>query len=103
LRRVWWHACKLEKLDPSRPLRLPLLFALDARFCIAGGYRYTADCAALREAGITDIYCGGDFGSTSFDGGTAGFESAGTASGDAGGGDAGSGCSGGGGCGGGGD
>lgn len=101
LRRVWWHSCKLEKLDPAKPAHLPLLFALDGLFNIPGGYRYTADCAALRAAGFADTYCGGDFGDSSFDGGTAGFgDSSGSGdtsgSGDSSSGDGGGGCGGGG-------
>src|SRR5215468_3930080 len=28
LRRVWWQCCREENIDPARPSRLPLLFAL---------------------------------------------------------------------------
>ncbi len=42
LRRVWWHCCKDENIDPRNPTRLPLLFALDSKLNIAGGYRYVA-------------------------------------------------------------
>jgi len=111
LRRTWWHACKEENINPRKPARLPLLFALDSKLLIAGGFVYAADCAALRADGRGDVYCGGDFGDSSFDGSTDGFgdshgghgggDSGGSdASGDSGGGDGGSGC-GGGGCGGG--
>ena len=73
LRRVWWQACKEENINPRQPARLPLLFALDAKLGIAGGFVYMADCAALRAGGRGDIYCGGDFSVSSFDGSTAGF------------------------------
>jgi len=119
LRRVWWQACKEENINPRRPARLPLLFALDAKLGIAGGFIYLANCAELRAGGRGDIYCGGDFADSSLDGSTAGFGDSGDAashgghgdggshgghgdSGGDGGGDGGSGC-GGGGCGGGGD
>ncbi len=39
LRRTWWHVCDLYDLDPNHPLRLPLLFAIDAKLKIADGYR----------------------------------------------------------------
>jgi hypothetical protein len=47
LRRAWDGACREEGLDPRKPARLPLLFALDATLGIAGGYVYALDCAAL--------------------------------------------------------
>jgi hypothetical protein len=95
LRRVWWHACREENIDPRKPTRLPLLFALDAKLGIADGFRYTADCSALRRNGDGSAHCGGDFSSDSFDGGTDGFGDGGSGDGSGDGGDGG-----GGGCGG---
>jgi len=119
LRRCFWWACRDENINPRRPTRLPLLFAIDGKLKIAGGFSYLADCSALRAAGAATgavLYCGGDFADASFDGGTEGFgdggshgggghgDAGGHGSGDGGGGDGGSGCGscGGGGCGGGG-
>jgi len=104
LRRVWWHLCKREGLDPRTPARLPMLFALDAQLGLADGYRYALDCHALRDrdsgAGI-GIGCGGgtqcasDMHNDGFDGTTDGFgSSGGSDSGDGGSGDGGGGCSG---------
>jgi hypothetical protein len=73
LRRVWWQACKEEGIDPRNPMALPLLFRLDAELEIPGGYRYTPDCKELREQGVAGTNCGGDFSSSSFDGGTSGL------------------------------
>lgn len=115
LRRCWWYACKDENINPREPTRLPLLFALDAKLNIPGGFRYVPDCKGVRRtddgasAGAA-AYCGGEFASSSYDGGTAGFgESAsegvsghGPSGSDGSGGSDGGGC-GGGGCGGGGD
>jgi hypothetical protein len=103
LRRTWWYCCKYENIDPRNPTRLPLLFALDVKMNIPGGYRYHPQCEELRKGGDGSAYCGGDFSSSSFDGGTAGFGdvSGGEGVGGDAGGDGGSGC-GGGGCGGGG-
>lgn len=119
LRRVWWHTCREELINPKEPTRLPLLFALDAKLRIKDGFHYSADCNAFRQkfggalansatSGV--IYCGGDFADSSIDGGTSGFDSwgssdSGSDSGgnqgdggsDGGGGDGGGGC--GGGCG----
>jgi hypothetical protein len=112
LRRCWWHACRDENINPRAPTRLPLLFALDAKLGIPGGFRYLADCAGVRRLGADGkpagndpgsgaSYCGGDFSNADFDGGTDGF-----GDGDGGGADGSSsdgGGDGGGGCGGGGD
>lgn len=115
LRRCFWFACREEHINPRKPTRLPLLFAIDAKLGVAGGFHYVTDCKAPRAQGAgggTAIYCGGDFGDGSFDGSTDGFGDGGGSSsssssdggggdgGDGGGGDGGSGCSGGG-CGGG--
>jgi hypothetical protein len=81
LRRVWWFACKEENLDPRRPSRLPLLFAIDTKLNIGDGFHYVPDCEAIRReersgmrgSSSTPAYCGGDFSSSSFDGTTDGF------------------------------
>jgi hypothetical protein len=87
LRRVWWQCCKAESIDPRNPSRLPLLFALDAKLKFPNGFVYQADCEPWRRrdhnadsAGA--VHCGGDFSSSSYDGGSDGF-------GDGGGGDGG--------------
>jgi len=91
LRRVWWHACLEENINPRRPTRLPLLFALDKKLAIPGGFIYALDCNAVRRTSdhgsATVVNCGGDFSSTSVDGTTDGFGDSGsgnTVSGDAG-------------------
>ena len=96
LRRVWWQCCKEENIDPRSPLRLPLLFAIDAKLGIADGFIYKPDCKALQGSEAGTAHCGADFSDSSIDGGTDGF-----ADGGADGGGDGGGC--GGGCGGGGD
>jgi len=105
LRRVWWQCCRDENIDPARPTRLPLLFALDTKLKIANGFVYTPDCEALRHKGDRGTQCGSDFSSSSVDGSTDGFGDSGSSSdsgssdsggGDGGGGDGG-GCGGGGG------
>lgn len=107
LRRVWWYCCKEENINPRKPTRLPLLFALDAKYNIANGFRYEANCQGVRrtDANSNDAsgatYCGSDFGSSGYDGTSDGFGDSGSGSGSGadGGSDSGSGC--GGGCGGG--
>lgn len=61
LRRAWYWSCKEEGIDPRRPARLPMLFALDSTLAIAGGYRYVPDCSRLGlDRGST--HCGSSFG-----------------------------------------
>ena len=85
LRRCWWHACKEENINPRSALRLPLLFALDAKLLIPGGFRYVPDCTFKRERGDGDgpgsSHCGGDFSDPSHDGGLDGFDDAGSVDG----------------------
>lgn len=78
LRRVWWHACREENINPRRPTRLPLLFALDAKLKIADGFFYAPDCRALQEPGVRSpdgriVHCGGDFAMAGGDGSVDGF------------------------------
>ena len=112
LRRSWYWACKEESIDPRKPSRLPLLFALDAKYGVAGGFTYVPDCRATARHDGSTAQCGSDFGSSDSGsgdaGGFGGSESTSSGSGDGGSssdggssGDSGSGC--GGGCGGGGD
>jgi hypothetical protein len=96
LRRCWWQCCRAEHIDPRQPSRLPLLFAIDTKLNIAGGFRYAPDCGPIRAAagdGSVVIHCGGDFSDGSFEGGTDGFGSDASGSGSDGGGGDGGGCS----------
>ncbi len=91
LRRCWWHCCRAENIAPRQPTRLPLLFAIDAKLAIVGGFRYVLDCEPRRAQAAAagqgqSIYCGGDFSDPSFDGGVDGLGDAGTSSSDDGGG-----------------
>lgn len=105
LRRVWWHSCREEKIDPKRPTRLPLLFALDQQLKIENGFRYALDCHGAKRKGqdssSAPVYCAGDMSSTAFDGSSDGFGDSWFGGGDGSGSDGGGGDSGcGGGCGG---
>ena len=107
LRRTWFWACKEESIDPRHPSRLPLLFALDGKFGIPGGFRYQPDCRDINRQSGSGSYCGTSFSDAGGDAGAAG-DAQGLGGSDASAGDAsssdasdGSGC--GGGCGGGGD
>ena len=70
LRRTWYWACKEESIDPRNPSRLPLLFALDKKFGITGGFVYEANCESINRASGSDTHCGSDFSSS--DGGASG-------------------------------
>lgn len=104
LRRTWYWACKEESINPRQPSRLPLLFALDKKFQVPGGFTYVPDCKDIDRQSNSDAYCGTAFGDGAESGGSAGdadgFGGSEVASGDGGdSGSDGSGC--GGGCGGG--
>jgi len=72
LRRTWYFSCKEEGIDPRHPVRLPLLFALDAKFGIDGGFRYVPDCRAIDRHTGSDAHCGSSFGDSSSDSGSPG-------------------------------
>ncbi|WP_018413257.1 glycine-rich domain-containing protein [Methyloversatilis thermotolerans] len=78
LRRCWLHACREENIDPRAPTRLPLLFALDAKLQVDGGFRYLPDCDGVRRDtrgdGGSTAYCGSDFSRGDGDGATDGFD-----------------------------
>jgi len=59
---VWFWACKEESIDPRHPSRLPLLFALDRKFAIPGGFDYVPDCREIDRQSGSDAYCGTSFG-----------------------------------------
>ena len=79
LRRCWWYVCREENINPrAPPSRLPLLFALDAKLAIPGGFRYRADCRSVRRddadaGGVAGAYCGGEFSDPTIDGSLDGF------------------------------
>lgn len=78
LRRCWWYVCKDENINPVKPLRLPLLFALDEKLGIGDGFRYAANCERRQANGANNMHCGSDFSDGSIDGGTSGFGDSGT-------------------------
>jgi hypothetical protein len=87
LRRSWFWACKEESINPRKPSRLPLLFALDAKYAIAGGFTYVPDCSDIDRKSGSDAYCGTSFGEggsgTSGDAGGFGGSEASSSSADA--------------------
>jgi hypothetical protein len=72
LRRTWYWCCKEEGINPRTPSRLPLLFALDTKFAVAGGYRYVPDCSDIDRQSKDGSYCGTSFGGGDGGGGAPG-------------------------------
>lgn len=64
IRQCWFQVCRQENINPRRPSRLPLLFALDAQLNVPNGFTYVVDCSGVaRQADSgTTIYCGADLG-----------------------------------------
>lgn len=77
LRRIWWLTCREENINPRKPSRLPLLFAIDKKLNIADGFVYLPDCRGIRRGADNSAhgipYCGADFSNSDFDGNTDGF------------------------------
>jgi len=101
LRRAWFWACKEESINPKAPSRLPLLFALDAKFAIPGGFSYVPDCSDIArksDAGGSggDVYCGTSFSDGGYSGSADDFGGADASDGGGDGGSDGGGCGGGG-------
>ncbi len=97
LRRCFWWACREENLNPRQPTRLPLLFAIDRKLAIAGGFHYALDCHALRDPAQatvqgTVVHCAGDISGSIGTGGDAFGDGGGDSAG--GDGDGGGGCGG---------
>ena len=107
IRRTWFYACHEENINPRKPSRLPLLFALDGKLDIPNGFTYVPDCSGFkRKDGDGAVpYCAADLSSSASGcGGGSDFSSCGgdggSDGGSDGGGDGGSSSCGGGGCGG---
>lgn len=65
IKRAWKLSCAREKIDPTAPERLPLLFAIDTLLCIEDGYRYVLDCTNPASAMYRDGYCASHIGCSS--------------------------------------
>ena len=62
IRRAWKLACKREDINPSKPLKLPMLFAIDSLLGIADGYNYVLDCNNPASPNYGSGYCASDIG-----------------------------------------
>jgi hypothetical protein len=68
IKRTWRLACALEQIDPKKPVRLPLVFAMDALLNINNGFVYQLDCKKNTGSG----YCASHIGCSSGCGGSSG-------------------------------
>ncbi|MCK9372704.1 MAG: hypothetical protein M0P91_05860 [Sulfuricurvum sp.] len=65
IKRAWRIACVNEKIDPKKPDRLPMIFAIDALLMIPDGYHYVLDCNDPTSPAYGDGYCAGHIGCSS--------------------------------------
>jgi hypothetical protein len=77
IRRSWRLACARENIDREKPVRLPRLFALDARLAVQGGFVYALDCSLVAQSYCASSIgcasgCGGSDGGDGSDGGGCG-------------------------------
>lgn len=57
IKLAWRLSCAKENIRPSRPLRLPLLFATDGLLKIEDGYTYSLNCKDKSSPLFGDGYC----------------------------------------------
>lgn len=63
IKRTWKLACEKENIDAKNPLRMPLIFAIDAQLNIANGFYYSLDCKDSKSSNSSNTaYCAGDIG-----------------------------------------
>lgn len=65
IKRAWRLACTAEKIDPKKPDRLPMIFAIDALLLIPDGYHYVLDCNDPTSPAYADGYCASHIGCSS--------------------------------------
>ncbi|MFS1524018.1 hypothetical protein ACL7TT_07875 [Microbulbifer sp. 2304DJ12-6] len=64
IKRAWRLACAKGNINPKKPNRLPLLFALDERLKIKDGFTYDINCGSAKSRADGNGYCAGDIGCT---------------------------------------
>lgn len=63
IKNCWQVACKIKNIDPKNPKKLPLLFAIDKKLKIKGGFEYTLNCKKTHGApNYGDRYCASHIG-----------------------------------------
>ena len=74
IKRTWRLACAVEKINPKRPEKLPLLFAIDGLLNIPDGFVYQLNCQETAQ-NKTSGYCATHIGCTSGCAGDSGNDS----------------------------
>lgn len=75
IKRAWRLACAKERIDPTSPTRLPLIFSIDAMLEIPGGFTYSVNCKNKDSPVFGNGYCASHIGCS---GGCAGDSGAST-------------------------
>ena len=78
IKRCWRIACHRERINPQTPVRLPLLFALDAELAIPDGFHYALDCESRNGQLTAAGYCASHIGCSSGCAGDSGSGSSGS-------------------------
>jgi len=64
IKRAWRLACLGEKINPSKPERLPMIFGIDALLDIPDGFHYVLDCSDPTSPTYGSGYCASNIGCT---------------------------------------
>ena len=77
IKRSWRLACALEQINPKKPVRLPLIFAIDGLLKIDNGFIYQLDCKRTTAGAYcaSHIGCSSDSSSDTSDSGCSGDSS----------------------------
>jgi len=71
IKRAWRLACAKERINPTAPSRLPLLFAIDSMLGIEDGFHYSLNCKDASSVKRDNRYCAGHIGCAAGCGGDA--------------------------------
>ena len=74
IKRAWRLACAKEDINPTKPLMLPLIFAIDSMLNIPDGFKYATDCTDKTSPAMGSEYCAGHIGCSSGCAGDSGME-----------------------------
>jgi len=72
IKRAWRLACHLENINPKKPERLPMLFAIDAKLKIEDGFFYSKNCKDRNSPHYGNDYCASHISCSSGCGGSSG-------------------------------
>ena len=65
IKRAWRLACDLENINPKKPERLPILFAIDTKLKIKDGFIYSKNCKNKKSPNYGKHYCASHIGCSS--------------------------------------